>query len=374
MQNSSLTDILQFILTDGIGPVSFYKAVQKAGSLQEALRLLQAGGTKKICSRSRAEDEIAQAQKAGIRLIAYTDDIYPENLRNIPDAPPILYAKGNTELLRRPLATAVVGARNASISGRKVASRIAYDLTENDVLVISGMARGIDAAAHKGALYAKNKSGATIAVLGTGADIVYPPENEDLYHSICEQGLVLSEMPIGTAAFVSNFPRRNRIISALSAGVLIVEAGLHSGSLITARQALEQGKEIFAVPGSPMETRSQGPNYLIKQGAILTENAEDIINVLQISHNRQIKNYQMDLLPLDKAENNVNILEDDVEITPQQPTHTDFLQFISYEGVDIDELLRTSNLPTDKFFATLLDLELEGKIERQVGNKVARIK
>lgn len=372
MNNGSLTDILQFLLTDGIGPVSFYKAVQKAGSIAEAVQMV--AQKKTLCSRARAEDEIAKAERLGVKLISYTDELYPEKLKQISDAPPVLYAKGDLRLLNYPLSVAIVGARNASINGRKIASRIAYDLTQSGALVISGMARGIDAAAHKGSLYANGQKGKTIAVLGTGVDTIYPTENTELYHHIAKQGLIISEVPLGSAALVSSFPRRNRIISALSDGVLIVEASLHSGSLITARQALEQGKEIFAVPGSPLENRSQGPNHLIKQGAILTENAEDILNVLSITQQQQIKNYQMTLLPLDKEENNVNIFENKTDISAPVKTETDLLQFITYEGVDIDELLRISHLKQAEFFSRLLELELDGKIERQVGNRVARIK
>lgn len=373
---SDLIKILQIINTDGIGPVTFYKLLQKSDhNLDQALALLAA--KKAVFSQSEAEDMVAKAQKTGVQIISYQDKTYPEALRQLNDAPPVLYALGNINLLKHPASVAIVGARNASIGGRKMASHIAYDLTENDVLVISGMARGIDCAAHKGALYAKNKQGPTIAVLGTGVDEIYPPENKDVYHQIVEQGLLVSEFPLGTAAQISNFPRRNRIIAALSAGTLVVEAGVHSGSLITAQQALEQGKEIFAVPGSPIESRSAGPNHLIKQGAILTENADDILNVLSITQNKQIKNYQLELKGLDKPENKANIsrqkiIEPAIVETPTEKVP--LLELISYEGVDIDELLRNSGLEQADFFMQILDLEFAGKIERHAGNKVARIK
>lgn len=373
---SDLIKILQIINTEGIGPVTFYKLMQKsADDIDAALDLLAT--KKKVFSRDEAESIVEKAQKIGARIITYQDNEYPESLRQLNDAPPVIYALGNVNLLKHPATMAIVGARNASIGGRKMASRIAYDLTENDVLVISGMARGIDCAAHKGALYAKDKQGPTIAVLGTGVDEIYPPENKDVYHQIAEQGLLISEFPLGTAAQISNFPRRNRIIAALSAGTLVVEAGIHSGSLITAQQALEQGKEIFAVPGSPIESRSAGPNHLIKQGAILTENADDILNVLSITQNRQIKNYQLELKGLDKPENKANISEHKIEkqMTVETPAEkVPLLELISYEGVDIDELLRNSGYEQADFFMQILDLEFAGKIERQVGNKVARIK
>lgn len=366
-------NILRLMLTDGVGPVTFYKYIQTYGSAERALSALSK--KKEICSAARAAEEISLARKFGAHLIAYTDSAYPAALKELNDAPPVLYALGNTDLLTYPLGMAVVGARNASINGRKIASRIAYDLTENDVLVVSGMARGIDSAAHKGAMYAKGKQGPTIAVLGTGIDVVYPAENKDLYKMIAGQGLIISELPFGTTAQISTFPRRNRIISALTAGTLVVEAGLHSGSLITARLALEQGKDIFAVPGSPLENRSQGPNHLLREGAILTENANDILNVLSINQNRQIKNMFPKLKPLDKVQNRVNISDIELSVPlSEKETQTPLIGLISYEGVDIDELLRSSNLTQAEFFSELLDLEFSGKIERQAGNRVARLK
>lgn len=373
MIKAELADILQLLLTDGIGPITFYKYIQTYGSADKALAA--ATQKKKLFAKEKVKEEIEMAEKTGVKLITYLDDIYPESLKQLNDAPPVLYALGNTELLNYEPSVAIVGARNASINGRKIASRIAYDLTENNVLVISGMARGIDSAAHKGAMYAKSKIGPTIAVLGTGIDVVYPPENKDLYQMIAAQGLIISELPFGTAAQISTFPRRNRIISALSSGTLVVEAGLHSGSLITAKYALDQGKDIFAVPGSPLENRSQGPNHLIKEGAVLTENADDILNVLSITQNQQIKNKQPSLMPLDKAKNRVNISDIKIsESLPEKEKVFSLLELITFEGVDIDELLRSSGLSQADFFSQLLDLEFSGKIERQVGNRVARLK
>ena len=371
MTENLLTDILQLIKTDGIGPVTFYEYVNKTGSVAEALEY--AKRKKKICPREEAEEEIAKAKELNAQIIAYTDAKYPQRLLELNDAPPVIYALGNIDLLNKTPAVAIVGARNASIAGRKMASHLAYDLTQNGVTVISGLARGIDGAAHKGALYAREQAGATIAVVGTGVDEVYPKENTELYRQICRQGLIISEFSLGTQAQISNFPRRNRIISALADGVVVVEADLHSGSLITAHLALEQGKEIFAVPGSPTENRAAGPNRLIKEGAVLTESAEDILNVLSMQSARRIKKVKIAELPLDKPQNNVNISKQQksVEIPLQE---ADLLSFISYEGVDIDELLRACGLSQTEFFLQLTELEFAGKIERQAGNKVAKIK
>lgn len=371
MTKNELADILQLILTDGIGPVTFYEYVNRAGSVKDALEL--AKRKKSLCPREVAEEEIAKAKAKNVQIITYKDVLYPKKLAELNDAPPVIYALGNVDLLQQTPMIAIVGARNASIAGRKMASHLAYDLTNNGVTVVSGLARGIDGAAHKGALYANEQQGATIAVVGTGVDEVYPRENQDLYEQICKQGLIISELSMETQAQVSNFPRRNRIISALSDGVVVVEASLNSGSLITARLALEQGKEIFAVPGSPTENRAAGPNQLIKEGAILTENVADILNVLSMRSVRRIKKVKIAELPLDKPQNNVNISEN--KISADAPSQeVDLLSFISYEGVDVDELLRVCGLPQTEFFLQLTELEFGGKIERQVGNKVAKIK
>lgn len=371
MSKENLADILQLIKTNGIGPIKFYEYVNHTGSVKEALELLKR--KQSLFPRDLVEEELEIAKTKNVQIIAYTDKKYPENLARLNDAPPVIYAIGNIELLQNTPAIAIVGARNASIAGRKMASHLAYDLTLNGVTVISGLARGIDSAAHKGALYANEQKGTTIAVVGTGVDEVYPKENQELYEQICKQGLIISEFAIGTQAQISNFPRRNRIISALSDGVVVVEAGLHSGSLITARLALEQGKEIFAVPGSPTENRSLGPNQLIKDGAILTESANDILNVLSMRSTQHVKVTKIAELPLDKPQNNVNISKHQTA-TPEDETCADLLSFISYEGVDVDELLRSCGLSQSDFFMQLTELELAGKIERQVGNKIAKIK
>lgn len=374
----NLIDILQLINSDGIGAVSFYKYVKKFGSAKAALENIDA--KKRIFSKAQAEDEIAKAQKNNAKIIAYNSSEYPQSLLEIPDAPPVLYVKGNEKLLNHHLNVAIVGARNASINGRKIASRIAYDLTQNNVLVVSGMARGIDTSAHKGAMYALNQKGPTIAVLGTGVDEIYPLENTELYEQIVEQGLLISEFSMGTPAQVSNFPRRNRIISGLCLGTLVVEATLKSGSLITARTALEQNKEVFAVPGSPLEPRSGGPNQLIRDGAVLTESANDILDYIAMSSELSAKNQPLELLALDNKKNNANIAKQEKKAKPAVKTQkmpeakTDILALIDYQGIDIDELLRASNLNQAEFFAQLMDLEFEGKIVRQAGNRVAKIK
>lgn len=373
-----LTDQIQLINTDGIGPITFYRLIEKFGTAAEALKNLP--DKYNIFSRANAELEVKLAKQKNIHIISYKDPLYPQGLLELDDAPPILYAKGNIELLTHPVAVSIVGARNASINGRKIISKIAYDLTNNDVLVISGMARGIDTSAHKGAMHAKELCGPTIAVLGTGVDIVYPKENTAIYQQISEQGLIISEFPIGTEPQAQNFPRRNRIVAGMSIATLVGEASINSGSLITARLALEQGKDIFAIPGAPNDTRSSGPNKLIKDGAILVENSDDIINIISITNNHKIKHlksYKQENLfanSLDNCEKNVNSRQ---IIEPKDRKDTsDVLSIIDYitvDGVCVDDLVRTMDSDAAAVSIKLFELEMSGKIERKVGNKVALV-
>ena len=253
-----LISCIQLITTPGIGPIGFRKLLRQFGSAENALSALSR--KKEVFSRRKAEEEIMTAELKHVEIITAEDEAYPYNLKQIEDFPPILYAKGNIELLKNDNMLAVVGSRGASLSALKLAGRIAADIARKDVVVVSGMARGIDAAAHQGALEA---DGGTIAVLGTGIDVVYPLENEKLYNKLVQNGLVLTEYPFHTKPQATNFPRRNRIVSGLSKGVLVIEAGVRSGSLITAHQALEQGRDVYAVPGAPYDGRASGCNKLL---------------------------------------------------------------------------------------------------------------
>ena len=367
MTEDNLIDWIQLINTDGIGPVRFYKLLEQYGTAAESLKALVA--KQALFSRKSAEYELEKAARLQVKIIAKGDENYPENFNQLNDAPPVIYVKGRTDILNYPAMVSIVGARNASVNGRKIASRIAYDLTENEVIVVSGMARGIDAAAHKGALFARKEHGTTIAVLGTGVDVAYPNENQGLYEQICAQGAIISEFALGTQPQAANFPRRNRLVSALSAGTLVVEASLNSGSLITARMALEQGKDIFAVPGSPLEGRSAGCNQLIRDGAYLTESAEDILNTLAFTQNRQIKAFaEVDLFanPLDKEQKSDNI--------PLQTEKADAVSdlpltdLIPATGIEVDELIRLAGQDTARTMMQITELELEGIVERSGGS------
>lgn len=370
---NKILDYIQLINSANIGPVTFYKLLRQYGSAEAALAALPAG--RRTFSRSAAQKEFELARRQNTRLLAFDDPEYPENLRAAEDAPPVIYVRGQINCLRQPLSLSIVGARNASLNGRKLASQISCELTSQGIMIVSGMARGIDTAAHKGAMFALNRTGSTIAVLGTGIDIAYPAENQKLCEQIAGQGAVISEFPLGTEPSAGNFPRRNRIVSALTDGTLVVEASLHSGSLITARLALEQGRDVFAVPGFPTDERSAGPNKLIKDGAFLVENAEDILNVLSADARRKIprtpRPVQTDLFvkPLDKESKTADIPD-----TASPDRETDILSLLTPAGVYVDELIRVSGLDSAAVSLRLLELEMEGRIERQVGNKVALIK
>lgn len=370
---NKILDYIQLINSANIGPVTFYKLLRQYGSAEAALAALPAG--RRTFSRSAAQKEFELARRQNIRLLAFDDPEYPENLRAAEDAPPVIYVRGQINCLRQPLSLSIVGARNASLNGRKLASQISCELTSQGIMIVSGMARGIDTAAHKGAMFALNRTGSTVAVLGTGIDIAYPAENQKLCEQIAGQGAVISEFPLGTEPSAGNFPRRNRIVSALTDGTLVVEASLHSGSLITARLALEQGRDVFAVPGFSTDERSAGPNKLIKDGAFLVENAEDILNVLSADTRRKIprtpRPVQTDLFvkPLDKESKTADIPD-----TASPDRETDILSLLTPAGVYVDELIRVSGLDSAAVSLRLLELEMEGRIERQVGNKVALIK
>ncbi|HEX9702366.1 MAG TPA: DNA-processing protein DprA, partial [Rhodospirillales bacterium] len=275
---------LRLIRTDNVGPITFRRLLERFGSAARALDALpdlaRRGGRAqglKPRAKAEAEAEIEAVRACGARLLAWGEPDYPPLLAHVEDAPPLLSVLGHAGLLNKK-AIAVVGARNASINGCRFAERLARDCGQGGLLVVSGMARGIDAAAHKGGL-----ATGTLAVLGGGIDVIYPKENADLYRRIVGEGVLVSEVAPGTQPQARHFPRRNRLISGVSRGVVVVEASPRSGSLITARMALEQGRDVFAVPGAAMDPRARGTNHLIRQGAILTESAEDVLSAFNES-------------------------------------------------------------------------------------------
>src|SRR5579883_1707432 len=357
---SEKLDWLRLIRTDNVGPVSFYQLLARFGSAAAALEALpemaRRGGRERPLApfpRAAAEREMAALDRAGARLVAWGEPDYPPPLAAIDTAPPLLSLRGEAALLQRP-AIAIVGARNASANGRRFARDMALQLGQRGLVVVSGLARGIDAAAHQGALPT-----GTVAVLAGGIDSVYPEENRELQAAIAERGALLAEMPVGTEPQARHFPRRNRIISGLARGVLVVEAALRSGSLITARFALEQGREVFAVPGSPLDPRCRGCNDLIRRGATLTESAEDVVAQLAGQFTTSALPRAAIVEPLPAASGEMTAAMGQV------------LERLSPTPVPIDELIRQCRMPPAIVTSVLLELELAGRIERQAGQRVA---
>jgi DNA processing protein len=356
-------DWLRLIRSENVGPITFYQLLARFGSAEAALAALpdvaRRGGRARpltICSRATAERELQNLHNAGARLVAWGEPDYPPALAAVDDAPPLLSMKGVMRLFERP-AIAVVGARNASANGRRFARDIALQLGQQGLLVVSGLARGIDAAAQEGAL-----GTGTAAVLAGGIDQVYPEENRDLHAQIAERGVLIAEMPVGTEPQARHFPRRNRIISGASLGVLIIEAATRSGSLITARFALEQGREVFAVPGSPLDPRCRGTNDLIRHGATLVETIDDIMPVLTPTFSRALSEGKRDTFASPSA-----AAAGDTELTRARQKVTELL---SPTPVPVDELVRQCQLSPPLLLTILLEFELAGRIGRHPGNQV----
>jgi DNA processing protein len=364
LTDSERLDWLRLIRSENVGPISFRHLLRRFGSARAALEALpelarRGGGARppRLFPKAEAEREIETLDRLGARLVGRDEPAYPAALAAIDDAPPLLSLLGDAALLGRQ-AAAIVGARNASANGRRLAEDIARELGAAGFVVVSGLARGIDHAAHRGSL----ETG-TIAVVAGGVDIAYPPDNAELQEAIAARGLLLSEMPPGTVPQARHFPRRNRLISGLSLGVLVVEAALRSGSLITARCALEQGREVLAVPGSPLDPRCRGTNDLIRQGATLAEGAADIIAALA----------GMTRPPLtitNNFENNSQLSEisDD---SLKDSARREIENLLGPDPVAVDELVRQCQMSAPAVRAALLELELAGRLERHPGNRVS---
>ncbi len=353
-------DWLQLIRSQNVGPRTFRALINHFGGARTALAALPAlarrGGGEaapQIYSRDQAEREIEAAQKLGVSFVAVGEADYPHRLQMIDDAPPLVAVRGHAAALAMPL-VAIVGSRNASAAGVKLTQRIALGLAEAGFGIVSGLARGIDAAAHRAGL----ETG-TIAVLAGGHDRVYPPEHTGLLESILPAGAAISEMPLDWEPRARDFPRRNRLISGLSLGVVIVEAAKRSGSLITSRLALEQGREVFAVPGSPLDPRAEGTNGLIKQGATPVTEAADIITVL-----RPIMGTD---LPVREAEKD----EAAPMTEPPADERTRIVALLSPTPVSIDDLVRLSQSAPRVVRTVLLELEIAGRLERHGGGLVS---
>ena len=359
-------DRLRLIRSENIGPVTFRQLLMRFGSASAAIDALpdmaRRGGRRKtlrVATVAAAEREMSMLDAIGGRHLIIGEAEYPEPLANIADAPPALLVLGHTGLLKRAT-EAIVGARNASTNGRRFAQSLARELAAMDVLVASGLARGIDAAVHAGAL-----EGGTVAVLAGGVDVIYPKENTKLYESVRAQGVIISEMPLGTEPLARHFPSRNRIISGLSLGVIVVEAALRSGSLITARLAGEQGREVFAVPGSPLDPRARGTNDLIRNGATLVERAADVLDIISTMHGTRLREPGHDAFRGD--------LIGKIDEATVTAARRDIAGRLGVTPVSVDALIRDTDYPPAAIWTILVELELAGRLERLPGAMVALI-
>lgn len=354
---SDTFDRLRLIRSPNIGPISYRQLVARFGTAGKALEALpdlaaRVGGRKFIAAQPEAiHREMEHLARVDGRYLFIDDPDYPALLGELENAPPVLSYKGNIALAAR-INVAMVGARNASAAGCRMARNIAQELGQREIVVTSGLARGIDAAAHQGAL-----ATGTIAVIAGGIDVVYPPEHDELQERVAAEGLLLAEMPPGIEPRARHFPYRNRIIAGLSAGTVVVEAIPKSGSLITARLAGEAGREVMAIPGSPLDPRSRGCNQLIREGATLVQDASEIAELIA---------------PLDQR----------VRAKPSTHPQFDFIaeagdgernaifELLSPNFAAVDELVRLSGMPSAQVQMVLLELELAGKLERGAGARV----
>ena len=351
-----LIDRLRLVRSPGIGPITCRQLVARFGDAGAALAAVPdlarrgGGAAPRLFGRDEAEREVARVEKLGARYVALGHGLYPRLLAQLEDAPPLLIAKGELKLLDRP-SVAIVGARNASAAACRFARGLAYDLGQHGLVVVSGLARGIDSAAHDGAL-----DSGTIGVVAGGIDVFYPPENEARQEALSERGLVLAEMPPGTEPRARHFPYRNRIIAGIGSGAVVVEAAPRSGSLITARLAAEAGREVMAVPGSPLDPRAQGCNQLIRDGATLVQNADDVIEALG---------------PVEARVESPPARFEQVAEEPDEALAGSIEELLGPSPVPVDELIRLSGASSGAVQMALLELDLAGRLDRHAGGKVS---
>jgi DNA processing protein len=364
---------LALALTPGLGARMAGKLLREMGSPEAIFnaslteleaRRLPAAVAQALHTRqplSAAAKELAQAQAAGVRLLTWDEPEYPQRLREIYDPPPLLYVRGNVELLNRHLIS-IVGSRRPTPYGNQMAEKLARDLADRGLVIVSGLARGIDSCAHKGAL--SSSSGATIGVLGCGIDVIYPKENKKIFAEMEKRGAIISEFAMGTFPGPQNFPIRNRIISGMSVGVVVVEGAQYSGSLITARLAMEFGREVYGVPGNATQPTSFGPNQLIKQGAKLVTSWEDVIEELPTP-------IRAELLPVETANSEQRTMLVEQALEPNERILYDLLT--QDESRQVDDLVERSGLTSSEVLASLFDLELKGVVRQLPGKQFLKV-
>lgn len=359
---------IRLLRSPNVGPASYYRLLARFGSAVAAIDALpdlasRNGTPYRVADTGRIDAEIAAVRKAGARYVFHDGPDYPALLAAMEYSPPILTLRGDPALLSRPC-VAVVGARNASAGAVRLSRDFAAALAARGYAVVSGLARGIDAAAHQGALAEMADGGGTIGVIASGIDIAYPAENARLQERVACEGALVAEMPPGTEPLARHFPQRNRIIAGLSAGTVVVEAAPRSGSLITARLAAEAGREVMAIPGSPLDGRSRGCNQLIREGAILVQSADDVIELLEGFEGQARSTFQEEGMTGVGGHDPVSVGQGSAE-----PARIEGL--LSAAPVSVDELVRQSGGGNAAVQMALLELELAGRLQRHAGGRVS---
>lgn len=358
-------DLIRLFRSENVGPKTFHNLIKAYGDVRTALdsiaELSLKGGRPKpikICSEADVSKEIEKLHKIGGAFVTYNQPAFSDLLRQIDDCPPVLSYLGNISMLNDTNIVAIVGARNASINGRSFAGKIANDLIGRGYKTASGLAHGVDTSVHS-----VNRAN-TIAVIAGGIDNIYPKENTKLYHSIAEEGLIIAEQPFGARPMSSYFPMRNRIISGISICVCVIEAGIKSGSLITANFALEHNRDVFAMPGFPLDPRSEGSNKLLKDGAYILESVNDIIN--------NVSSYKEHYKTLEESAGNDNSLiqRDRGAIEVSNSDRKAVIDILSSTPVTIDMIASETELPFSIIHMVCLELELAGRVMRYPGNKI----
>ena len=363
---------IRLLRSPNVGPVSFRQMLARFGNAVAALEALpemaaRGGGKGQVAPEALVRDEVTAVRAANARYLFHDDPAFPALLAEMHNAPPILTIRGDLTLLQKP-AVAIVGARNASAAAISLARQFGRELAQQGRLVVSGLARGIDAAAHEGALAAKEGEGATAAIIASGIDVTYPPEHANLQDRIASEGLLIAEQPAGTQPQARHFPSRNRIIAGMAAGTVVVEAAPKSGSLITARIAADAGREVMAVPGNPRDARARGCNYLIREGAVLVQGADDIAELLDSFTGAPRSRFREETpvfahLPREEETEGLGEGRD-------EPA-ADIAALISAAPVSVDELIRTSGAAPAAVQLALLEMELAGRIQRHAGGRVS---
>ena len=374
LSNADPLDILQLLRSENIGPATFFSLTDYYGSVREAIKAVPALSQKsrskrpiKLCPREKAETEYAAIEAYGAHIIPYGHTDYPDALLTIDDAPPLLMVSGSPSIWQKPC-IAIVGARNASATGCQFARQMAIELGEAGYAIISGLARGVDGFAHQGSL----KTG-TVGVIAGGINTIYPPEHKGLFAQLAEQGAIISEAPFSATPQARHFPARNRIIAGISKAVIVIEAAARSGSLITARMALDYGREVCAVPGSPLDPRSEGSNMLIKQGSHVATCSADIIEALRSPRPFELSEaleteFESEIYADMEGSNNTNSPPLDHATLRQE-----LLSKLSPSPVLLDELVWQCQTQPQIVHRLLTEMELSGEIERHAGGRVSKV-